>query len=204
MGEHISTFAILSVGFFHAFEVDHLVVVGNLVTKRKTLLSAAKEGVFWGLGHTSTIALVGFLFVIIKLSLNLSHFSYFEALVGLMLIYIGAKRLYEVLHPAEETHHGHTHSYKVAYGVGLIHGLAGSGSVVIWALSKANNGYVSMYYILLFGIGSILGMLLAAGLFSLPFGQKAIKIKNFQLGLAILSAVVCIAVGGVFLYQNLL
>ena len=49
------------IGFTHAFEADHLVAVSNIVTKRDKLLLAVKDGIYWGLGHTSTIFLIGLL-----------------------------------------------------------------------------------------------------------------------------------------------
>jgi high-affinity nickel permease len=43
------------VGFQHAFEADHLVAVSSIVSKRRSTLLAVKDGIFGGLGHTSTI-----------------------------------------------------------------------------------------------------------------------------------------------------
>ncbi len=54
------------VGFGHAFEADHLVAVGNIVTKRDRLKLALKDGIFWGLGHSSTIFLIGIVMIIGK------------------------------------------------------------------------------------------------------------------------------------------
>lgn len=46
------------VGFTHAFEADHLVAVSSIVTRRNNTFLAIKDGIFRGLGHTSTILLV--------------------------------------------------------------------------------------------------------------------------------------------------
>ena len=51
------------VGFTHAFEADHLVAVSNIVTKRNKILLATKDGLFWGLGHTSTILIIGLILI---------------------------------------------------------------------------------------------------------------------------------------------
>ena len=55
-----------AIGFGHAFEADHLVAVGNIVTKREKPVLALKDGMYWGLGHTSTIVLIGLLIIVGK------------------------------------------------------------------------------------------------------------------------------------------
>jgi high-affinity nickel permease len=47
-------------GFIHAFEADHLLAVSNIVSQRNNVKLSLKDGIFWGLGHTSTIFLVGY------------------------------------------------------------------------------------------------------------------------------------------------
>ena len=63
------------VGFGHAFEADHLVAVGNIVTKRDKLPLAIKDGIFWGLGHTSTIFLIGLIMIIGKATFLNGYFG---------------------------------------------------------------------------------------------------------------------------------
>ena len=80
-----------AVGFGHAFEADHLVAVGNIVTKRDRLAFAIKDGIYWGLGHTSTIFLIGMIMIVGKSTFLNGYFGYFEAIVGLMLIILGTR-----------------------------------------------------------------------------------------------------------------
>jgi high-affinity nickel permease len=70
------------VGFSHAFEADHLVAVSNIVTKRDKIKLAIKDGIYWGLGHTSTIFLIGLLMIVGKVTVFNGYFGYFEAVVG--------------------------------------------------------------------------------------------------------------------------
>ncbi|MEQ9301853.1 MAG: urease accessory protein, partial [Cyclobacteriaceae bacterium] len=56
------------IGFNHAFEADHVLAVGNLANKRGSFLEAIKDGLFWGLGHTSTIFAVGCVIILGKLT----------------------------------------------------------------------------------------------------------------------------------------
>ncbi len=211
MHETFTIAAVFMIGFFHAFEMDHLAAVSTIVTKRKTLLSAIKDGIFWGLGHTSTIFLVGMALIFLKLSFDAQLFSDFEGIVGLMLIGIGGFRMYQLFyknghehgHDVDDEHH-HSHSHKLAYGVGLIHGLAGSGSIVLLVISKVHNSWNSMLFLMIFGVGSILGMLVAAGIFSLPFSKKITKNQYLRKGLVVLSSLICISIGGILFYENLL
>ena len=192
------------VGFSHAFEADHLVAVSSLVTKRDRIALAIKDGIYWGLGHSSTIFLIGLVIIIGRVTFLDGLFSYFEATVGLMLIVIGAYRLinyYKISKPAEDMHHKNQH--RLAYGVGLIHGLAGSGAMVLLVMSEIKDEWSSMLYLVIFGLGSILGMLVAAGIFSLPFSRRVTQNKTLQAILIWLSSLLCIGYGIYVLIENL-
>lgn len=205
MNESLTVVAIFSIGFFHAFEIDHLAVVSNMVTKRKTVLSAIKDGIFWGLGHTSTIFLVGMALIFLKLSFSTTFFTFFEGIIGLILIVIGLIRLYQLYENKNISNHKHKpHSHKLAYGVGLVHGLAGSGSIVLFIISKVENSWNGVLFLLVFGLGSIIGMLIAAGIFSLPFSKKISTHVYINMGLVILSSCICIGIGSLLFYENLL
>lgn len=193
------------VGFSHAFEADHLVAVSSIVTKRNRVILAIKDGIYWGLGHTSTIFLIGLLMIIGKVTFFNGYFGYFEALVGLMLISLGAYRLYQYfrsnkrysqLTDPEEKHH-------LAYGVGLVHGLAGSGAMILLVMTEIQSSFNSLLYLLIFGLGSVVGMLVAAGLFSLPFSKKITRNQTLQTCLILLSSVLCIGYGFFVLMENL-
>lgn len=195
----------LSVGFAHAFEADHLVAVSTLVTRRNNVWLSLKDGAFWGMGHTSTILVVGSVFLLGRFALRLTDFRYLEAAVGLMLVGLGAVRLYRLRtrpHPA----HVHPHEapqHRLAYGVGLVHGLAGSGALVLSVLTQLSGAVSGLVYLLLFGLGSVGGMMVAAGVFSVPLSGRLANRPALRRGLAIGSALLCIALGLKVLYENL-
>jgi high-affinity nickel permease len=198
------TYAVaLSIGFFHAFEIDHLVAVGNLVSRKNSSRHAIYEGLRWGLGHTSSIFLIGLLIIVGKTMIAASSFELLEGIVGIMLIALGLYRLYELV---KSYKHGldHHHAKTFAYGVGLIHGLAGSGSLVLLVLSQTKSTITGMSFLLLFGIGSIVGMAVASSIFSLPFSTTFRKMKLIQMALSITSATLCIYIGGNLLTTHLL
>jgi hypothetical protein len=193
------------IGFSHAFEADHLVAVSSIVTQRNNVLLALKDGVYWGLGHTSIILMVGCVFIVGQITLNQAVFRYFEATVGLMLVGMGGYRLYRLSEPPAVVHRHvpGTHPHKLAYGVGLVHGMAGSGALILSMLSTAKGAFGGILYLLIFGIGSIFGMMLAAGVFSIPFSEKVMKNKNVRMSLTVFSSLLCIGLGSWVIIKNI-
>ncbi len=195
-------------GFTHAFEGDHLVAISALVTKREKTVLALKDGVFWGLGHTSTILLIGIVIILGKVTFLEGNFGYLEALVGVMLIVLGAHRLYKVTQFQQNHQHSHiidhSHKHHLAYGVGLVHGLAGSGAMVLLVMTEIKEPVSSIVYLLIFGLGSVLGMLVASSLFSMPFSKTLSLDVRLKTALTLLSALLCMGFGSFVLYENLL
>ena len=62
----LKLFLTIYAGLEHAFEADHLLAVSNLVTHRNDIKQSIKDGIFWGIGHTSTIFFVGILMIFFK------------------------------------------------------------------------------------------------------------------------------------------
>lgn len=194
-----------AVGFGHAFEADHLVAIGNIVTKRDKLALAVKDGIYWGLGHTSTIFFIGFVIIVGKATFLNGYFGYFEAIVGLMLIILGIFRLYQYFNLRKQPQQltDLTGNHHLAYGVGLIHGLAGSGAMIFLVMTEIQSSFNSMIYLAIFGLGSVVGMLVAAGIFSLPFSKKITANQNLQLGLIMLSSLLCVSYGAYIMIENI-
>src|SRR6476646_9307331 len=57
-------------GMRHATDPDHVVAVTTIVTQQRSLLRAARTGMLWGVGHTTTILLAGGAIVALKLQLT--------------------------------------------------------------------------------------------------------------------------------------
>lgn len=194
-------------GFSHAFEADHLAAMSNLVTKRKVLWLAIKDAAFWGFGHTSTIILVGILMILGHFAIPDSTFQYLEAGVGLMLILLGFIRLvkwikYQKLPDTTniiyDSHHHHE-----AYGIGLVHGLAGSGSIVLLVMLDIKEPVWSLMYLLLFGLGSVAGMIFATVAFGFPFFRSSSYQEKIQVVLMLVSSLLCLSIGLKILYDTM-
>ena len=82
-----------SLGFMHSFETDHLVAVSNIVTKRNSVILAMKDGTFWGLGHSSSILIIGLAMLLLRWAIPQHYFQPMEGAVGVMIIGLGIFRL---------------------------------------------------------------------------------------------------------------
>ena len=213
-------------GFTHAFEADHLLAVSNIVSQRNNTKSSMKDGIFWGLGHSSTIFFIGILMILFKVSISVHSFHYFEAMVGLMLMTLALYRLIKffrsrrvIIHAHGHQHngmqhkhlhvhigkeHGHTHPHSLAYGVGLVHGLAGSGALILIVMSGIKSPVDGLIYLVIFSAGCIVGMFVAASLFSIPFSKKIMQAQTLQSFLIIISSILCLLYGSKVIYENLL
>jgi ABC-type nickel/cobalt efflux system permease component RcnA len=188
----------LMIGLLHAFEPDHLSSVSTQLLKNSNNTSDSKKsslksltifsslrGMFWGMGHTSSIILIGLLIAGLSLNIPENFFISAEVLVGLMLIVLGIftfanKSIFKQKHVHPHTHpngmsHTHSHTHNVdhkhghkSYLIGCIHGIAGSGALVALVASTMNGFDMMIYFLILFGIGSIIGMTVASGVMGLP------------------------------------
>ena len=180
------------IGFGHAFEADHLLAVSTLVSKSKSTRELAGNGFIWGLGHTSTIFLIGLLLIVFNVQGLKNYFEYFELLVAFMLIALGIIRFFKDRSQQEVAFGGNRR--REAYGIGLIHGLAGSGALVLLVLTDLDGKLNALSYLLLFGLGSALGMSFAASVLRIPIllGKADKSVKRI---FSFLSSSLCILYG---------
>lgn len=85
--------------------------------------------------------------------------------------------------------------------VGVVHGLAGSAAVALLALTTIGNERWSIFYLLIFGVGTIVGMMLITATIVLPFAFSARLSERFASGLRIASGLISVAFGCLLVYQ---
>ncbi|MCB2375975.1 urease accessory protein [Hymenobacter sp. BT635] len=185
-------------GVGHAFEPDHLLAVGNMVSRRDSIALALRDGIYWGLGHTTMLVLMGSVIILSRATFLTS--GYFEAAVGVLLIALGLSRLVGWNKPVNVRPARYQH--RLAYTVGLLHGLAGSGALVLLVMSEIRQVLPSILYMLVFGAGSILGMFVVAGLCSIPFTRRMKINKHLKFSSIFLSSALCIGYGAWMVAQN--
>jgi hypothetical protein len=91
---------------------------------------------------------------------------------------------------------------RAAYAVGLLHGLAGSGALVLLVMSEIRSPWLSLAYFAVFGLGSILGMFVVVGLCSVPFTWRMWISRVVKTAAVTLSSLLCIGYGGWMIYGN--
>jgi ABC-type nickel/cobalt efflux system permease component RcnA len=86
--------------------------------------------------------------------------------------------------------------------IGTMHGLAGSGALTLLVLTQISSAWVGLLYLLIFGLGSIAGMLLMSGLIGLPFALTSRNLTNVHHRLQTVAAILSIAFGCWYAYQT--
>jgi cytochrome c biogenesis protein CcdA len=79
--------------------------------------------------------------------------------------------------------------------VGLVHGLAGSAAVALLVLATIRDPRWAIIYLLVFGIGTIAGMMLITMIIAAPFAYTGKRFTNFNRGLTVASGLISIAFG---------
>lgn len=180
------------IGFSHAFEADHLLAVSTLVSKSRSSKQVMMNGFIWGLGHTSTIVAMGLLLIIFQFHTLKAYFDYLEIFVGIMLVVLGILRLLKQ-RQGDQNIHSHSHEGE-AYSIGLVHGLAGSGGLILLVMADLESSTEAMSYLFLFGLGSALGMSVATSVLRLPLLQGKLVEQRRKL-FTWLASLLCIFYG---------
>lgn len=209
----------------HAFESDHLAAIGTLATDGKaTPKRLAFLGASWGMGHTTTLFVVSLAVILFGVILTERFAAGLEFAIGIMLIGLGAQVFYKLYKARVHFHvheHGdgkrhfhahshagetaihkdsdHSHKHRIfslrAYLIGLAHGAAGSAGLVALAAAATQSALTAMSYILVFGIGSILGMAALTYAASWPLKLAEKTAERLLKTVRIATGVVAIGIG---------
>jgi ABC-type nickel/cobalt efflux system permease component RcnA len=194
--------AALGVGFLlglrHAADADHVAAVSAFVAQHRSLARSCLLGTFWGAGHTAALLVAGGATIAFKLTISPAVERGLETLVAFVLVLLGGQVLLRSLgsvelhrhdhahgdqvhrhvhaHVGAHSTHGHTHLLRLGrrpFLVGVLHGMAGSAALVLLVLSTIAHPLGGLLYIVVFGVGSTVGMLCLSGLIALPLALTA-------------------------------
>jgi high-affinity nickel-transport protein len=189
-------------GFRHAFEPDHLAAVTTLATRESGWWRGMRLGVVWGVGHTVSIALVAVVLVVLGIGIPERFFAAAEMGVAALLVALGVWTLWnERRRPEAATEPAPTRvrTASGALSFGVVHGLAGSGAVIVLLVAASNDRAVQAGYLAAFGIGTVLGMSLASLLAGAATGFAAARNRTaaqaIRVGAALLSIVAGLLLG---------
>jgi cytochrome c biogenesis protein CcdA len=98
--------------------------------------------------------------------------------------------------PHRRAAHEHAHGFRWhTLLVGLMHGMAGSAALLVLAVSQANSVAIGLFYVALFGIGSMIGMAALSSLIALPLAMSARWLTSANRGLQGAVGLVTTAIG---------
>jgi high-affinity nickel permease len=217
-------------GMQHALEADHIAAVSSIAARRTDVRDIVKHGLTWGLGHTMTLFVFAGAAILLGHAIPDHLARPLESAVGFMLVGLGAHVLWRLwrdrLHfhahrHGDGTQHIHLHSHGDEtiphhisahlhpHGfrwrsllVGLMHGMAGSAALLVLAVSQVANPATAMFYVLLFGIGSMLGMAALSVVIAVPLVVSARWLTWANRGLQASVGAITIAIGAMTLYST--
>lgn len=251
----IKFLSIVALGFFlgmrHATDADHVIAVSTIITRQPRITRAAWTGIFWGIGHTLTIFLVGAMIILFGVVIPVRVGLSMEFSVGLMLVILGLMNVSsffrslpvgrghqtesEMVHSHAHSHgdyvhthpHGHSpethphnpertpltrmdrlfgtftpYQYARPLVVGVVHGLAGSAAVALLVLTTIGNPRWAVAYLLVFGAGTVAGMLLITMSIASALKFVGNKGSSFSRRLALASGLLSLLFGLLVAYHT--
>ncbi|NWG37421.1 hypothetical protein [Nitrososphaera sp.] len=217
----------LLTGLRHSIEADHVAAVSTMVASGgKKLRNAPLLGTLWGLGHTATLFAAGLLVLLLAVNIPEKVSGRLEFGVGVMLLFLAVTALtgfsasrffrglfrrqghshphahpeHGIIHTHDHDHEGEHHHGHKSIIVGMIHGMAGSGALMLVVLSTIHYVPLGLAYIAIFGAGSIASMAGVSTLIGLPFA-KARNYAKMALALKYASAIVAFVIGAGMVYE---
>jgi ABC-type nickel/cobalt efflux system permease component RcnA len=205
-----------ALGLRHASDPDHLVAVSTLVAagRERAGRSAGLLGAAWGAGHATTLLLFGAPVIFVQSFLPAAVESLAEALIGVIIVALAARLLVRWRRGAFHTHRhehdgrahlhvhsharetAHTHAHPVrspaqAFGIGLVHGLAGSAGVAILIVAAVPNRTTAVAALLVMVVGTALSMSLISAAIGRAFTAAGAR-RAFSRGVPALAAASCL------------
>ena len=197
----------LLLGLRHASDPDHLAAVTTLIAseERERIRKATSMGLLWGLGHGTTLIVVGLPLVLLGQYLPERVGQAAEVAIGAIIVVLAVRLLVRwhrgVFHAHAHSHEGgeshrhlhshaegsvHDHAHNVtlrtplsAYGVGLVHGVGGSGGITLLLLSTIPNTSEAVVALLLFAAGTAVSMALLSTAFGVAIATGPVR-RNIE------------------------
>ncbi len=164
----LGSFSIASLGLLlgmrHALDPDHVVAVTTISAHDSSLRRSAALGALWGVGHTVTLMVAGGALILFRVAISPRMGLALEFSVAIMLIVLGLLNL----RPEREKAADSSASRNRPLFVGMVHGLAGSAAVALLVLATVTDPRWALLYLLLFGGGTVIGMVLVTSAVAVP------------------------------------
>ena len=184
------------IGMAHALEADHLAAVAAMSSRKTGRRALMARGAIWGLGHTLSLFLICSVVVVLGLGISGRVEARLEMIVGVMIALLGVRLLWKMrrerihlhVHSHGDAQHLHLHSHAddtvvhedsahdhahrreqvMTFGIGLLHGAAGSAGLLVLTVATTQTVGQAILYFVVFGIGSMAGMAALTTIASFP------------------------------------
>jgi ABC-type nickel/cobalt efflux system permease component RcnA len=197
-------------GLRHASDPDHLAAVTTLIaSEEERTRGAGFMGFLWGLGHGTTLVVLGLPLVLFNRYLPEPVQQGAEVAIGVIIVLLAARLLYRwrrgLYHAHAHSHDGETHRHLhshageghgpgashehehavlgrtpvSAYAIGLVHGIGGSGGLTLLLLSTISDKAEATGALLIFAAGTAVSMAVLSTAFGLAISGGPVR-RNFE------------------------
>jgi ABC-type nickel/cobalt efflux system permease component RcnA len=205
-----------ALGLRHASDPDHLVAVSTLVagTRERAAHAAARLGLAWGLGHATTLLVFGIPMILLRSYLPARVDALAESLIGVVIVLLavrllvrwrrgafhvhahehgGSAHVHVHTHARERTHeHAHpVRSPAQAFGIGLVHGMAGSGGVAVLLVAAISDPALALIALLVLVAGCALSMTILSAVVGRLLGAPVVR-RRFTAAIPALGSGACL------------
>jgi cytochrome c biogenesis protein CcdA len=200
-------FPVLALGFLlgmrHATDSDHVVAITAIVSREKSVRAASLIGALWGLGHSAAILVVGGAIVLFGVVLPARVALALELSVAVMLILLG---IFNVIGGVRRPSPHAAPPLPKRRGlrpllIGTVHGLAGSAAVALLVLTTIRTPGLAVAYLVLFGAGTLAGMMLITTALALPLAFAARKVSSWSGHIGFVTGLCSLAFGLLMTYH---
>ena len=173
-------------GLRHASDPDHLVAITSLTAAEQgDHHDAMRLGAWWGVGHAGTLLAVGMPLVLLGSRLPDWLERGAETAIGLVMVLLAARVLVRWLRgefrartaaPGGAAVDGRRgpRSRRQALGIGVLHGVAGTGAVVVLLIAQLPSPADAGLALLVFAPMSMLSMVVCTGGFAWSFTRPVL------------------------------
>jgi ABC-type nickel/cobalt efflux system permease component RcnA len=219
-------------GMRHAADADHIAAVATLATRSRSVGQTILQGAAWGTGHTLTLMVFGGAVLAAGLVVPERAAQALELAVGVMLVALGADALYRLWRKRVHFHahrhtdgaaHFHAHAHRGdsaphdparhdhahprgaagrALLVGMMHGLAGSAALILLGLEAMRSPALAFAYIAVFGVGSIIGMLLLSAAIAVPLRWSSRRLGRAHHALSVAVGLATLVLGCYIVFSS--
>jgi hypothetical protein len=165
----------LVLGLRHASDPDHLVAVTALVTAEGgDARAAVRLGAWWGVGHALTLLAIGLPLIVIGSEPPPWLASGAEVAIGLLIVALAGLMIWRWTRRDVASPRPQPRTRRQAFGIGLLHGLAGTGAVVLLLVAALPTQLTAAAALAAFAPMSIVSMAALSGAFAWALTRPAL------------------------------